>query len=124
MRFDAVGVTVTVFHRASLRRFQRSYSRLQTMRIHARVGRHDSAAAFQDSAPRAPVSLAASRGVRGAASLVRLQVSSRRAVTLRRGDARMELGHVQGRYASQERATDLMRASMTLAMIQITTAHR
>jgi hypothetical protein len=36
----------------------------------------------------------------------------------------MELGHVQGRYACQERATDLMRASMTLATIQITTAHR
>jgi hypothetical protein len=36
----------------------------------------------------------------------------------------MEPGHVQGRYACQERATDLMRASMTLATIQITTAHR
>jgi hypothetical protein len=94
------------------------------MRIHARVGRHDSVVALQDSVPRALASLAASRGVRGAASLVRLQVNSRRAVTLRRGDVRMEPGHVQGHYASQERATDLMRASMTLAMIQITTAHR
>ncbi len=94
------------------------------MRIHARVGRHDSVVAFQDSVPRAPVSLVVSRGVRGAVSPVRLQASSRRAVTLRRGDARMEPGHVQGRYASQERATDLMRVSMTLATIQTTTAHR
>jgi hypothetical protein len=36
----------------------------------------------------------------------------------------MEPGHVQGHCASQERATDLMRGSMTLATIQITTAHR
>ena len=94
------------------------------MRIHVRVGRHDSVVALQDSVPRAPVSLAVSRGVRGAASLVLRRASSRRAVTLRRGDARMEPGHVQGHYACQERATDLMRASMTLATIQITTAHR
>jgi len=94
------------------------------MRIHARVGRHDSVVAFQDSVPRALASLAASRGVRGAASLVRLQVNSRRAATLRRGDARMALERVQGHSASQERATDLMRVSMTLATIQTTTAHR
>jgi hypothetical protein len=36
----------------------------------------------------------------------------------------MELGHVQGHYASQERAKDLMRASMTLVTIQIMTARR
>ena len=94
------------------------------MRIHVRVGRHDSAVVFQDSAPRALASLVASRGVMGAASLVRPQVSSRQAVTLRRGDARMGPGRVQGHYASQRTATDLMRASMTRAMIQITTAHR
>ena len=94
------------------------------MRIHARVGRRDSVVALQDSVPRAPASLAASRGVRGAASLVRLQVSSRRAVTLRRGDARMEPGRVQGHSVCQERVTDLMRALMTLATIQTTTAHR
>ena len=94
------------------------------MRIHARVGRHDSVVAFQDSVPRALASLVASRGVRGTASLVRLQVNSRRTVTLRRDDARMELGRVQGHSAYQERVTDLMRALMTLATIQITTAHR
>ena len=94
------------------------------MRIHVRVGRHDSVVAFQDSVPRALASLVASRGVRGAASLVRLQVNSRRTVTLRRDDARMELERVQGHSAYQERVTDLMRALMTLATIQITTAHR
>ena len=94
------------------------------MKIHARVGRHDSVAAFQDSVPRGLDSLVASRGERGAASLVLRRASSRRAVTLRRGDARMELGHVQGHSASQERVMDLMRVSMMLATIQITTAHR
>ena len=94
------------------------------MRIHARVGRHDSVAAFQDSVPRGLDSLVASRGARGAASLVRLQVNSRRAVTLRRGDARMEPGRVQGHSVCQERVTDLMRALMTLATIQTMTAHR
>ena len=94
------------------------------MRIHVRVGQHDSVVAFQDSVPRGLDSLVASRGERGAASLVRLQASSRRAVTLRRGDARMELGHVQGHSARQERVMDLMRVSMMLATIQTTTAHR
>ena len=94
------------------------------MRIHVRVGRHDSVVAFQDSVPRGLDSLVASRGARGAASLVRLQVNSRRAVTLRRGDARMEPGRVQGHSVCQERVTDLMRALMTLATIQTTTAHR
>ena len=94
------------------------------MRIHVRVGRHDSVVAFQDSVPRALASLVASRGVRGAASLVPPQASSLRAVILRRGDVRMEPGHVQGHYACLERATDLMRVSMMLATIQITTAHR
>ena len=94
------------------------------MRIHVRVGRHDSVAVFQDSVPRAPASPVANRGVRGAASLVPPQASSRRAVILRRGDARMELGHVQGHSACQERVMDLMRVSMMLATIQITTAHR
>ena len=94
------------------------------MKIHARVGRHDSVVAFQDSVPRGLDSLVASLGERGAASPVRPQASSRRAVTLRRGDARMELGHVQGHSACQERVMDLMRVSMMLATIQITTAHR
>ena len=94
------------------------------MKIHARVGRHDSVAAFQDSVPRGLDSLVASRGARGAASLVRLQVNSCRVVTLRRGDARMEPGRVQGHSVCQERVTDLMRALMTLATIQTTTAHR
>lgn len=94
------------------------------MKIHARVGRHDSVAAFQDSVPRGLDSLVASRGAKGAASLVRLQVNSRRAVTLRRGDARMEPGRVQGHSVCQGRVTDLMRALMTLATIQTTTAHR
>ena len=94
------------------------------MRIHDRVGRHDSVVAFQDSVPRGLDSLVASRGERGAASLVPPQASSRRAVILRRGDARMEQGHVQGHSACQERVMDLMRVSMMLATIQTTTAHR
>ena len=94
------------------------------MRIHVQVGRHDSVVAFQGSVRRGLDSLVANRGVRGAASLVRPWASSRRAVTLRRGDARIEPGHVQVHYISQERVTDLMRASMTLVTIQITTAHR
>ena len=94
------------------------------MKIHARVGPHDSVVAFQDSVPRALASLVASRGVRGAASLVLRRASSRRAVTLRRGDARMEQVHVQGHSACQERVMDLMRVSMMLATIQIMTAHR
>ena len=94
------------------------------MRIHALVERHDSAAVFLDSDPRAPASLVASRGEKGAANLVRHQASSRRAVTWRHDGARMALGHVQGHSARQVIVTDLMRALMTRATIQTTTAHR